>query len=170
MIEGVRNQYVAMAGAQMAGDIVKDLTQPQTVFADGKQFTFFLRAERAIFPFSLTLLKATHTFYQGTDTPKDFRSLVQLQNPRTGENRQVEISMNHPMRYAELTFYQYQMNASEAAVQAGQTPSSIPHGRAQSGLVDALHRLRSGRCRAGHSIYVPSGWFHEEEKMSNFLP
>ena len=125
MIEAVRNNYAALAGKQMAGEIVKDLTQPQSVFADGKKFTFALRAERTVFPFSLTLLKATHTFYQGTDTPKDFRSLVQLQNPRTGENRQVEISMNHPLRYAGLTFYQFQMNASEAALQAGQTPSSV---------------------------------------------
>jgi hypothetical protein len=125
MIEAVRNNYESVAGKQMAGEIIKDLTQPQTVFVDGKKFTFFLQAERTIFPFSLTLLKATHTFYQGTDTPKDFRSLVQLQNPRTGENRQVEISMNHPLRYAGLTFYQYQMNASQAAVEAGQTPSSV---------------------------------------------
>ncbi len=125
MIEAIRNNYAALAGAQMAGEIVKDLTQPQSVLVDGRKFTFLLRAERTIFPFSLTLLKATHTFYQGTDTPKDFRSLVQLQNPRTGENRQMEISMNHPLRYAGLTFYQYQMNASEAAVQAGQTPSSV---------------------------------------------
>ena len=125
MIEAIRNNYAAVAGAQMAADIVKDLTQPQSVVVNGKIFTFLLRPERTHFPFSLTLLKATHTFYEGTDTPKDFRSLVQLQNPRTGENRQYEISMNHPLRYAGLTFYQYQMNASEAAVEAGQTPSSV---------------------------------------------
>jgi ResB-like family len=125
MIEAIRNNYAAVAGAQMAGDIVKDLTQPQSVVMDGKKFTFQLQPERTHFPFSLTLLKATHTFYQGSDTPKDFRSLVQLQNPQTGENRQFEISMNHPLRYAGLTFYQYQMNASEAAVEAGQTPSSV---------------------------------------------
>jgi ResB-like family len=125
MIEAIQNSYVAAVGKQMAGDIIKDLTQPQSVSVDGNNFTFALRAQRTPFPFSLTLLKATHTFYQGTDTPKDFRSLVQLQNPRTGENRQVEISMNHPLRYAGLTFYQYQMNASEAALEAGQTPSSV---------------------------------------------
>jgi hypothetical protein len=125
MIEFVRNSYAAETSAQMASEIVKDLTQPQSVFVDGKKFTFQLQAERSHFPFSLTLLKATHTFYEGTDTPKDFRSLVQLQNAHTGENRQIEISMNHPLRYAGLTFYQYQMNASEAAVQAGQTPSSV---------------------------------------------
>jgi hypothetical protein len=125
MIEAIQNEYASIAGNQMAHEVVNDLTRPQTVFVDGKKYTFALRAERTIFPFSLTLLKATHTFYQGSDTPKDFRSLVQLQNSRTGENRQVEISMNHPLRYAGLTFYQYQMNASEAAVEAGQTPSSV---------------------------------------------
>jgi hypothetical protein len=50
---------------------------------------------------------------------------VQLQNPQTGENRQVEISMNHPLRYAGLTFYQQQMTAGEATVQAGLTPWSL---------------------------------------------
>jgi hypothetical protein len=125
MIEAVRNNYASIRGPQMAREVVNDLTQPQTVIVAGKKYTFALQAERTIFPFSLTLLKATHTFYEGTDTPKDFRSLVQLQNPHTGENRQVEISMNHPFRYAGLTFYQYQMNASEAAVEAGQTPSSV---------------------------------------------
>jgi hypothetical protein len=125
MIEGVRDNYAAVAGDQMAQEIVKELTKPQTVSVGGKKYTFFLRAERTIFPFSLTLLKATHTVYEGTDIPKDFRSLVQLRNPRSGEDRQVEISMNHPLRYAGLTFYQYQMNASEAAAEAGQTPSSV---------------------------------------------
>ena len=48
-----------------------------------------------------------------------------LQNPRTGENRAVEIYMNSPLRYDGLTFYQYQMTAGEMAVQAGETPSSV---------------------------------------------
>jgi cytochrome c biogenesis protein ResB len=99
--------------------------QPQFIFANGKKFNFALRPERTYFPFSLTLLKATHTIYQGTDIPKDFRSRVQLQNQQTGENREVEISMNHPLRYAGLTFYQYQMDAGEAAVEAGRAPSSV---------------------------------------------
>ena len=32
--------------------------------------------------------------------------------------------MNHPLRYAGLTFYQYQMDAGEAAQQAGRAASS----------------------------------------------
>jgi cytochrome c biogenesis protein ResB len=92
---------------------------------NGKQYAFALRPQRIYFPFSLTLLKATHAVYEGTDIPKDFRSRVQLKNPQSGENRQVEISMNHPLRYAGLTFYQYQMTAGEAAQRAGVTPSSV---------------------------------------------
>jgi len=48
-----------------------------------------------------------------------------LQNPKTGENREVEISMNHPLRYQGLTFYQYQMSAGEMVQRAGLTPSSV---------------------------------------------
>ena len=48
-----------------------------------------------------------------------------LNNPKTGENREVEISMNHPLRYAGLTFYQYQMTAGDLVERAGETPSSV---------------------------------------------
>jgi len=84
-----------------------------------------LRPERNYLPFSMTLLKATHTTYTGTEIPKDFRSRVQLKNPQTGENREVEIYMNAPLRYAGLTFYQYQMTAGELVENAGLTPSSV---------------------------------------------
>ena len=33
--------------------------------------------------------------------------------------------MNHPLRYAGLTFYQYQMDAGQAAREAGRVPSSV---------------------------------------------
>jgi ResB-like family len=125
MISALRQSYEQQLGADMAQKIVADLTHPQFIFAGGKKFTFALRPQRIYFPFSLTLLKATHTVYEGTDIPKDFRSRVQLQNPQTGENREVEISMNHPLRYDGLTFYQYQMDAGEAAAQAGRVPSSV---------------------------------------------
>lgn len=125
MIDGVRDEYSPMLGAQMTREIVGDLTRPQSVIAGGRKYTFELRPERTYFPFSLTLLKATHTVYEGTDIPKDFRSRVQLKNPQTGENREVEISMNHPLRYDGLTFYQYQMDAGQAAAEAGHTPSSV---------------------------------------------
>jgi len=125
MIAALRRSYQQQLGADMARKIVSDLTQPQFVFAGGKKFVFALRPQRIYFPFSMELLKATHTVYEGTDIPKDFRSHVRLQNPQSGENREVDIYMNHPLRYAGLTFYQYQMTAGEAAQQAGLAPSSV---------------------------------------------
>ena len=125
-IEQLREEYPPQElGADMSEKIIADITRPQSVVADGKEFTFALRPQRTNFPFKLTLLKATHTVYEGSDIPKDFRSRVQLQNPQTGENREIEISMNHPLRYAGLTFYQQQMTASEATEQAGLAPWSL---------------------------------------------
>jgi len=83
-----------------------------------------LRPERAYEPYSLTLRKATHAVYPGTQTPKDYRSRVRIQNPAKGEDREVEIYMNNPLRYSGLTFFQHQMVADELAAQLGQTPSS----------------------------------------------
>ena len=97
----------------------------RAIEAGGKKFTFTMRPARVRHPFSLTLLKATHTVYPGTDIPKDFRSRVRIDNAQTGEKREVEISMNHPLRYGGYTFYQYQMDAGQVAEQAGRTPSSV---------------------------------------------
>jgi hypothetical protein len=124
-IEEIREGYTPSLGADMANKVVADLTQPQFVYANGKKYTFALRPEQVRFPFSLTLLKATHTVYDGTDIPKDFRSRVLLKNTQTGENREVEISMNNPLRYAGLTFYQQQMTAGETTEQAGLAPWSL---------------------------------------------
>jgi hypothetical protein len=125
MVEAMQQGYEQQMGPQMAQTITAKLTQAQTVEADGRKFSFALRPERVYFPFSVQLLKATHTVYEGTDIPKDFRSRVRLRNAQTGEDREVEISMNHPLRYSGLTFYQYQMDAGEAARQAGRAPSSV---------------------------------------------
>jgi len=125
LVEAMRNSYAQSVGMDMAQKIIGQFTAPQTVIVDGKKFTFVMRPTRIRHPFSLTLLKATHTVYPGTDIPKDFRSLVHLDNAATGEKRDVEISMNHPLRYEGLTFYQYQMDAGQAAQMAGRTPTSV---------------------------------------------
>ena len=125
MAQAVQESYAQQISPQMAHQIASELVAPQSVEVDGKQYTFVMRPTRTYHHFSLTLLKATHTVYPGTDIPKDFRSRVALDNPATGEKREVEISMNHPLRYAGLTFYQYQMSAGDLVERAGQTPSSV---------------------------------------------
>ncbi len=131
MIGALGESYARKVGPQMAQSIVARMAAPQMISAGGKQFTFVLRPQRIYHPFSLTLLKATHTVYLGTRTadnpegiPKDFRSNVRLANQTTGEKREVEIYMNNPLRYAGLAFYQYQMGAGEEVRAAGQLATS----------------------------------------------
>lgn len=125
LVANVQQSYAQQVGASMAHDIVTRLTRPQSLTVGDRQFTFSLRPMQVRHPFSLTLLKATHTTYPGTDIPKDFRSRVRIQNSQNGEERETEISMNQPLRYGGLTFYQYQMSAGQMVEQAGQTPSSV---------------------------------------------
>jgi len=124
MAEAIGASFARQMGDKMARSIVTRLIEPQSVEVSGKRYSFTLRPTRAYKPFSLTLLKATHSKYPGTEIPKDFRSRVRIENPATGENRETEISMNDPLRYGGLTFFQYQMAADEMVRQAGQTPSS----------------------------------------------
>jgi hypothetical protein len=125
MVDVVRENYAQQVGPQMAENVAKQLTEPQSISVNGTTYTFALRPERVYLPFSIELLKATHTVYEGTEIPKDFRSRIRLRNDKTKEDREVEISMNHPLRYDGLTFYQYQMDAGQAAQQAGRPPSSV---------------------------------------------
>jgi hypothetical protein len=124
LADAVLNSYSQQVGLEMARGIASQLVAPQSIEVDHQKYTFVMRPSRVYHPFSLKLLKATHTVYPGTDIPKDFRSRVELDNAKTGEKREVEISMNHPLRYEGLTFYQYQMDAGESA-QSGRAPSSV---------------------------------------------
>ena len=91
------------------------LGAPQSFDYAGHTYRIGLRFERAYKPFSLTLLKATHDIYLGTDIPKNFASRVRLTTPDGRDDREVLIYMNNPLRYAGLTFYQYQMDAEHAS-------------------------------------------------------
>lgn len=82
------------------------LETDQTVVVDGTTYQLRLRPVRNYYPFSLHLKRFTHDRYPGTDIPKNFSSLLRLADPETGEDRDVLIFMNNPLRYRGLTFYQ----------------------------------------------------------------
>jgi ResB-like family len=92
---------------------------PQEIQAGGRTWRMALRWERLYTPYSMQLLKTTHDVYRGTDIPKNFQSRVRIENPRSGENREVDIHMNSPLRYQGLTYYQYQMGRDEASANVG---------------------------------------------------
>ncbi len=52
------------------------------------------------------LVEFRHDRYPGTDIPMNFSSRLRLQRPDTGEDREVLIYMNHPLRYEGETYYQ----------------------------------------------------------------
>ncbi len=82
------------------------LGAPQSFVHEGHTYVLALRTRREYLPYSVTLKKFSHDVYAGTDIPKNFSSLVHLSNPSRGEERDVLIYMNQPLRYAGKTFYQ----------------------------------------------------------------
>ena len=89
---------------------------PQSVVVAGKTFLLDLRPRRDYKPYSLELLKFTHTRYTGTETDKSFSSLVHLRDPSRQVERQALIYMNHPLRYHGETLYQSQFRGSDTSV------------------------------------------------------
>jgi hypothetical protein len=82
------------------------LGAPQSFIDEGRTWTLSMRPRRQYLPYALTLKKFSHDIYPGTDIPKNFSSLVHLVNPGRGEERDVLIYMNQPLRYDGKAFYQ----------------------------------------------------------------
>lgn len=72
----------------------------------GRTFRMQMRPRREYLSCTLTLIDFRHDIYAGTDIPKNFSSTVHLSDSGAGENREVRIYMNHPLRYGGRTFYQ----------------------------------------------------------------
>ncbi len=105
----VRAVYVeAFAGGKSYGTFLvsNGLGAPQSFIHEGKTWALALRSRREYLPYSITLKKFRHDIYPGTDIPKNFSSLVHLSNPKAGEERDVLIFMNQPLRYDGKAFYQ----------------------------------------------------------------
>ena len=79
---------------------------PQAFTHAGRRYELSLRPKRVYLPYTLTLQDFKHDVYPGTDIPKNFSSLVRLRNPAVGEDRNVLIYMNQPLRYDGKAFFQ----------------------------------------------------------------
>jgi hypothetical protein len=82
------------------------LEQLQPVTVKNQTYQLVLRPRRHYKAFSVQLLDFRHDVYPGTQIPKNFSSRVRVMNPSKGENREVLIKMNNPLRYSGETFYQ----------------------------------------------------------------
>jgi hypothetical protein len=86
------------------------LLKEQEITVGDKTYDVSLRFKQTQRPFSLTLKEFSFDRYPGTDTPLNFSSLVQLRDPEYGEDREVLIRMNEPLRHRGETFYQADWN------------------------------------------------------------
>ncbi len=77
----------------------------------GKLWGITLRQQREYLPFSIELLDIKNEYYQGTETPFNFESDINLYLEDT-QTRRALVYMNTPLRHDGKTFYQYQMNDS----------------------------------------------------------
>jgi hypothetical protein len=82
------------------------LRRSQEFTFNNRSYQLALRPQRFYKPFSLHLVEFKFDRYAGTEIPKNFSSRVRLQRPQTGEDRELLIYMNNPLRYAGETFYQ----------------------------------------------------------------
>jgi hypothetical protein len=107
-----RNEPAAAVSLRRGGNVIgswalaSGFPQPKDFKVDSAPFSIVLRPKRYYRPFSITLEQFQHDRYAGTDIAKNFSSKVRLVDPAVHENREALIYMNHPLRYAGLTFYQ----------------------------------------------------------------
>ena len=97
-----------LAGGRSFGTwlVSTDLGAPQAFTNEGRTYRLLIRPRRIYLPYAITLKKFSHDVYPGTDIPKNFSSLIHLSNPSSGEERDVLIYMNQPLRYDGKAFYQ----------------------------------------------------------------
>jgi hypothetical protein len=91
-------QFGALAGTAIDG--------PQQFTWAGRTYEIALRPVRYYNSYTLTLVEFKHDVYPGTDIPSNFSSRVHLKDPDRGEDRDVIIRMNSPLRYRGAAYYQ----------------------------------------------------------------
>jgi cytochrome c biogenesis protein ResB len=97
-------------GANLGTYLVSLLLKEQKIEVDGKSYDVSLRFKHSYKPYSLELKEFRFDRYVGTSTPKNFSSRVRLRDPDNGEDREVTISMNAPLRHRGDAIFQADWN------------------------------------------------------------
>lgn len=143
---------VLSGGWTLGRPVLESGGAPVEVSAGGRKFLVGLRPRREKLPFTLTLRQFIHKTYPGTDIPRTFASVIALDNPGSGERRDVVISMNDPLRYAGRAFYQasFDEDGAVSVLQVVRNPGwTLPYVAcalvAAGLLLHFLGRLRPGK-------------------------
>lgn len=105
--------------------IAMSLGKPQQVKVGDAVYELSMRPMRFYNPYTLFLKDFKHDVYPGTTIPKNFSSHVRILNPEKGEDREVDIYMNNPLRYEGKTYYQasFANNNTVSIFQVVENPS-----------------------------------------------
>lgn len=79
---------------------------PNRVKVAGQTWDINLRFKRYFKPYTVELKDVSKTDYVGTNTPRDYRSIVRIVDAEAKEDFEQHIWMNNPLRYSGETFYQ----------------------------------------------------------------
>ena len=93
--------------------------KPERVAIDGKNYELRLQFKTTVKPYSLKLLDVRKDDYMGTNTPRNYSSLVHLVDESRGVDREKNIWMNNPLRYAGETIYQSSYDDGERTGKEG---------------------------------------------------
>jgi ABC-type transport system involved in cytochrome c biogenesis permease subunit len=86
---------------------------PNRVEVAGQTWDVNLRFKRHFKPYTVELKDVSKTDYVGTNTPRDYRSVVRIVDADAEEDFEQHIWMNNPLRYAGETFYQSSYGAPD---------------------------------------------------------
>jgi ABC-type transport system involved in cytochrome c biogenesis permease subunit len=95
--DGGESRGVYLATPFLSGDVLT---------AGDKSYEMSLRFKRVHKPYTVSLLEFKDDQYVGSNTPKDYRSIVRFRDEGQNIDRTVHIWMNNPLRYAGDTLYQ----------------------------------------------------------------
>ena len=93
-------------GTWLVSNVMEEYFAPQLFEYAGREYAIALRFRRYYHPFWIELKDFRFDRYPGTEIPRNFSSEVNIINPGEHEPRQALFYMNHPLRYAGLTFFQ----------------------------------------------------------------
>jgi hypothetical protein len=100
---------------------------PQSFTVNGRTYEIAMRPVRYYKPYSIKLLAFNHDLYPGTEIAKNYSSKIHLTDPSTGDDRDILIYMNNPLRYHGETFYQQSFEAGDkvSILQVVRNPVSL---------------------------------------------
>jgi hypothetical protein len=122
-----RRPWSSMLQGQFGSMLGTPIDGPQTFNLGGRTYQLALRAVRYYQPCTISLLEFKHDVYAGTDIPSNFSSKVHLYDPSRGEDRDVVIRMNSPLRYRGVAYYQASFEPGDrvSILQVVRNPASV---------------------------------------------